>query len=113
MSRYPQARIEVFVLWAPYLQRDSRATAQRASLFMTDRRVRHYWDVWRFGTRVYSEQMNIPTRFAWDMMVLYRPQAMWRENAPEPVFWLHGSSDFGPGYSKDALEAGLKEWLER
>jgi hypothetical protein len=101
------------VLWAPYLQRDSRATAQRASLYMSDRRVHHFWDLWRFGTRVYSEQMSIPTRFAWDMLVFYKPHLMWRDNPPEPTLWLHGSADYGPPYSKDALESGLKEWLER
>jgi hypothetical protein len=113
LSRYPQARIQVFVLWAPYMQTDNRPQAQRASAYMTDRRARHFWDLWRFGTRSYSEQMNIPPRYAWDMLAFYEPHLVWRDSPPEPTFWMHALSDFGTAYNKSALEAGLRRSLER
>ena len=63
----------MFLLWAPYLQRDSQATAQRASVYVPDRRVVQFWDMWRYGSRVYAEQLGIPPLEAWDMFVFYKP----------------------------------------
>jgi hypothetical protein len=80
---------------------------------MPDKRVHHFWDLWRFGTRTYSEQLGIPAREAWDMTVIYEPQVVWQEKGPEPAVWFQNRElRVGKPYSKDALEAEIKKWLK-
>jgi len=100
------------VLWGPYLQNDNPVTSQRATAYLSDRRVRDFWDLWRFGTRAYSEQLNIPLLEAWDMVVFYKAGITWGETAPEPTFWMQNRNlDHGTPFSKEALEEALKPWL--
>lgn len=112
LGRYPQARVQVFVLWAPYMQQDSRQTAQRAAVYMADSRARHYWDLWRYGSRTYAQQLPVPAQEAWDMMAFYKPRLVWREGLPEPTFWMQNRGlRVGTPYSKQALEEQMKEWF--
>jgi hypothetical protein len=102
----------VFLLWAPYLQQDSQATGQRASVYLPDRRVVHFWDLWRFGSRVYADQMGIPPLEAWDMFVFYKPGLLWKDSLPEPTYWLQNRGlKKGTPYNKALLEQELKPWL--
>jgi len=94
------------------MQRDSKGTAQTALTYIPDKRALHYWDLWRFGSRTYSEQLKIPQLEAWDMMVFYKPDVLWRDAAPEPTFWLQNRGlSVGTPYSKDLLEKGISTWL--
>lgn len=102
----------MYLLWAPYLHSDSQATAQRASVYSPDRRVTHFWDLWRYGSRLYSEEFGIPTLEAWDMFVFYKPGLDWKTNPPKPTFWLQNRGlKKGAAYSKALLEEELKPWL--
>jgi len=112
LRRHPEARIRVFVLWAPYMRTDNVSQAQRASQYLTDRRARHFWDLWRFGTRAYSEQFSVPPPYAWNLMTFYKPHLVWRDSPPPPTFWLHALADYGPVYTKGALELELRPWVE-
>ena len=113
LASHPESRLKVFVLWAPYLQHDSRGTAQRASLYMDDERATHFWDLWRFGTRSYSEQLGLPARDAWDMFAFYKPHLVWKEKIPAPTFWMQNRGlDTGTAYSKEALAEELEVWLD-
>lgn len=112
LSRHPDARIRVLVLWAPYLQHDSSLTAQRAAAYLSDRRATDFWDLWRFGSRVYSEEFKIPALDAWDMFVFYKPGITWQTEAPTPTFWLQNRHlEQGIPYSKETLEEKLSPWL--
>jgi hypothetical protein len=113
LTRYPEAKIRVLVLWGPYLQNDNSATAQRATVYLSDRRVTDFWDLWRFGTRTYSKQMNIPVQDAWDMAVFYEPGITWEKEPPKPTFWMQNRNlDHGTPFSKEALEEALQPWLK-
>ncbi len=112
LSRHPQAKIRVLVLWAPYLQNDNGVTAQRATVYLSDHRVTDFWDLWRFGSRVYSEEFQIPVLEAWDMCVFYEPGIAWTDRPPKPTFWMQNRNlDHGTAFSKEALEAALQPWL--
>jgi hypothetical protein len=100
-------------MWAPFMRRDTLDLAKRATGYLPDKRVRHFWDLWRFASRTYSEQMEIPEHQAWDMFVFYKPHLVWQEVIPEPTFWMQNRDlDSGIQYSQEDLEAGLKEWIE-
>lgn len=100
----------MFVLWAPYLRNDNRTAAQTASSYLTDSRAEHFWDLWRYGSRVYSEQFDYPVHEAWDLFVVYSPNTVWRDSVPEPFkFFQNRNLDHGTPYDKAKLEAALKE----
>ena len=113
LSKYPKAKIKVFVMWVPFMQRDSQSTAQRASVYMPDRRVRHFWDLWRYSTRTLSTQLNIGVGDAWDMLAFYEPRLAWEDGLPKPTLWMQNRNlKVGTPYSQAALEEELKVWLE-
>ena len=85
----PGAPIRVFVLWSPILGNDNRAAAEKASGFLPDARVQHYWDLFSFASRAYTRQFRFPAgRVAWDVFVLYQPGAVWRDAPPPPAAWM-------------------------
>jgi len=101
----------VLVLWAPYLKGDSQAKAEIATRYLADNRVRHFWDLWRFGTRVYSEQFSCRPQETWDIYVIYGPELAWKEAPPQVDLWLHSRNlEKGTRFSKESLEAGILEW---
>ena len=101
------------MLWAPYLRNDSHETAKRASVYVPDKRAEHFWDLWRYGSRVYAEQLKLPPKEAWDMFVLYKPRVVWGDEPPEPAMWMQNRDlRVGTPYDRDELEARLKEWLD-
>ena len=87
-------------------------TAQRATAYLSDHRVTDFWDLWKFSSRVYSEQMQIPITDAWDMYVFYAPGITWQDHAPKPTFWMQNRDlDHGTPFSKEAMEKALQPWL--
>ena len=113
LNEKPDARLEVFLLWAPFMQRDTLGLAQRATGYLPDRRVRHFWDLWKYAARIYEDQLKVPKGNAWDMFVFYKPHLTWQDSLPEPTFWMQNRSlDVGTPYSQEDLKAGLEEWIE-
>ena len=56
--------------------------------------------------------MGIPTLEAWDMFAFYKPGLLWKDNLPEPTFWLQNRGlEKGTPYSKALLEQEMKPWL--
>jgi thiol-disulfide isomerase/thioredoxin len=113
LKERPEARLKVFLLWAPFMKRDTLPLAQRATGYLPDRRVYHFWDLWKYAAKVYQEQLKIPKGNAWDMFVFYKPHLLWQDSLPEPTFWLQNRGlDVGTPYSQENLKAGIEEWIE-
>jgi hypothetical protein len=113
LNRKPGARIKVFLLWAPFMQRDTLSLAKRATGYLPDSRVQHFWDLWRFASKSYEKQLKVPRGHAWDMFVFYKPHLVWQDSMPEPTFWLQNRSlEVGIPYSAEDLEEGLMEWID-
>jgi hypothetical protein len=113
LERHPDARVQVFILWTPFMANDNRTLAQRASAYIADNRVRHFWDLWRFGSRTYAQQLKLPPLDAWDMYALYKPHLIWRDSIPLPTVWMQNRNlDIGTPYKQEALENELKKWLD-
>jgi len=113
LKENPEARLKVFLLWAPFMhKRDNLSLAQRATGYLPDSRVKHFWDLWKSASKAYEAQLKIPKGHAWDMFVFYKPHLTWQESMPEPTFWLQNRGlDVGTPYSQEDLQAGLEEWL--
>ncbi|MGH9339859.1 MAG: hypothetical protein ACRD1R_09795 [Acidobacteriota bacterium] len=51
---------------------------------------------------------------AWDIFVVYRPDAIWRSGAPEPALWMQNRDlSHGTKFSQALLEQELEKWLSR
>lgn len=47
------------------------------------------------------------------MFTFYKPHLTWGGSMPDPTFWMQNRGlKFGQPYSKDALEAQMKDWLQ-
>jgi hypothetical protein len=113
LTKYPDARVQVFLLWTPFMQYDNLSTVRRAVEYLPDQRVEHFWDLWRYASRIYTEQLKIPPLHAWDMVVGYKPHLVWKQGAPEPTFWMQNRNlDIGKPFEKEDLEVELLKWAK-
>ena len=113
LEEHPQANIKIFLLWSPYMGFDTSVTARRSTLYLTDSRVTHLWDVWRFGSRSFSMLLDIPLMEAWDMYAAFPPGDKWDGEAPQPAFWLQGRElKRGIPYTPEDLKTQLEKWLK-
>lgn len=113
LERYPEASLEVFILWAPLEPGDNLGLAAvAAATYLPDRRVRHFWDLWKFASRSYSNPFRIPQADAWGLLVFYGGDARWEQEPPTPEFWMQSRRlRVGTAYSKRLLERKLRPWL--
>jgi len=58
------------VLWTPLLPNDNKFTAQRATRYLADSRVSHFWDTWSYGKNQYHQKFGAPLLESWDLFVL-------------------------------------------
>jgi hypothetical protein len=113
LNEKPAARLEVFLLWSPFMKRDTLSLAQRATGYLPDGRVKHFWDLWKYASRNYEEQLKVPKGHAWDMFVFYKPHLIWQDSMPEPTFWFQNRSlEVGTPYTREDLQTGLEEWID-
>ena len=109
LRKMPDAKIKVMVAWTPLLAHDNKAAAQRATAYLTDSRVGHFWDLWAYANKTYAKQFGLPTEEAWDLLAVYRSYLSWGDSLPEPTFWMQRRNlKTGTPYDKDQLEERLR-----
>lgn len=101
-------------MWTPIMANDTRLSAVEASAYLPDPRAEHYWDLWRFTSKVLTDQLKYPPpEFAWDMVVLYKPHLQWREKPPEPTLFMQARDlKIGLKFDPEGLKAELKKWVQ-
>lgn len=114
VSKHPDSTIKVFVLWAPFMATDNQLGAQRATAYINDAHVVHFWDLWRFVSRAYTKQLKVPELDAWDMLAFYEPHLQWKDEPPTPTFWMQDRMlKIGTPFSPEALESSLEPWWNK
>jgi hypothetical protein len=110
LKRYPDANIDVSVIWAPYSDADTEKIALRAARYLPDIRATHYWDLWRFVSRSYSPVVRTLEEKTWGMFFFYQPGVVWSDAPPEPWEWLQVKRlVVGTEYSKTLLDMRVRE----
>lgn len=98
--------IRVYVVWPPILAGREGQVA-KASRTVADPRATHYWDGEAFLADAYAKVLGWDEP-AWDVYLLYGPDARWPAGAPPPApdFLMHQLGDAGgprqPGPFLDA-----------
>jgi hypothetical protein len=93
---------------------DSRTKAIASSGYLPDPRSEHYWDLWNFATKLYTEQLRFPAgEIAWDMLVMYKPHLVWKTGPPEPTLFMQNRGlDIGVKLDPAVLKAELQKWTQ-
>ncbi len=102
-------------MWTPIMGADTRLRAVEASAYLPDPRAEHYWDLWRFTSKVLTDQLKYspPEEFAWDMLVMYKPHLQWREQPPEPTLFMQARDlKIGVKWDTAVLKAELQKWVQ-
>jgi len=70
------------------LQGDAESSVPNATKLLADDRVTQFWDGKKELGAAYKDVLGID-RTAWDVYILYGPDAEWKEQPPKPSFWMH------------------------
>jgi hypothetical protein len=93
-------RLRVYVVWEPIKKNDNRAAAAESTPLMTDPRVTHFWT----DSLQLAEALKAPIALekspAWDVFLLYSPDARWEDAVPRQSSFLHQLGDALPADRK-------------
>lgn len=113
MVKEPDVR--AYSVWVPILDSDEEKTVGRATARLADSRVSHYWDGKGELVKSYARVLALGDRPAWDVYLLFGPEAEWKTDPPAPDSWMHQlrGVDEGRLLKGEALAAELKVLVER
>jgi hypothetical protein len=94
LKKLPEKNLAVYVVWLPVLNPQDPATLQKngtdAAKLIPDPRVRFYSDPKDFTGAAYGKLMKVQhSSPAWDIYFLFGADAQWRNEPPEPQYWMH------------------------
>src|SRR5690349_2949055 len=69
---------------------------ERAARTLADPRIQQFWDPANALGAAYQKVLKTPEE-AWDVYLLFRPEAYWDGRAPAPDFWMHQLSGMNSG----------------
>ncbi len=108
-------RLVTFIAYVPTLGAREEHVAPAIPL-LDGPRVHHYWEDSGIIGRYYMRTLGIEPIYAWDIWMLYGPEAVWEETLPpDPLFWQHqlGSIDKAERLDADVFARVTREHLDR
>ena len=78
-----------YAVWEPILRTDDERSARKATTLFSDTRVTNYWVSSRDVGVLFQAPIDLTSEPAWDVYLVYGPDAIWGESAPEPEFFMH------------------------
>ena len=89
LAQITAANLRVYTVWVPTMARDSHENAQRATAFISDDRVEHFWTPDLEVANSFRESIGLADGPVWDVYLLFGPEALWKDAAPKPSFFMH------------------------
>ena len=99
LAEFPNARLQVQVVWEPVLKSDIAAPLTKVLGLLDDHRVTQYWDPNRVVSDDLVRTVNAnPTRYrlkeplppdfiAWDAVAVFGGDARWEHDLPVPAYY--------------------------
>ena len=81
--------LELYVVWGPMLGGEMESDARKATAFLADPRVRHFWTAEHAVARQLARPLALRAELAWDTFQLHAPGAVWRDAPPVPIYYMH------------------------
>lgn len=82
-------QLRIYSVWVPTMARDSQEEAQRATTFLSDDRVKHFWTPDLEVANLFCESIGLAEGPVWDVYLLFGPEVLWQDAAPKPHFFMH------------------------
>lgn len=82
-------RLRVYMVWGPMLDKETEADARRATTFIQDPRLTHFWTDSDGVAERFKVPLGLTTTDAWDTYLLFAPGTRWTEEAPRPSSFMH------------------------
>ena len=100
LNAYPDADIQVSIVWIDMLPSDNEKAASKSSAIFDDPRVKQFYDPDRkSGYAIAKDLLYENAGPAWDIYLYYDKDAQWTDAPPKPVDWVH---QLGGGRRVDA-----------
>jgi hypothetical protein len=88
LAKVSDPDLRVYVVWVP-MSRGAERDVPKATREVPDARASHYWDGGFLTGKGYRETLQI-SEDAWDVFLLYGPEARWEgDHPPAPSYWMH------------------------
>src|SRR5581483_8515126 len=109
----PDDRVRAYIVWLPIFGGDFKGASQDHSKSFADARVNYFLDPDSLTGELWKPVLKLNDDIAWDVYLLYGPDAKWDKEPPQPDFWMHQLSGVtqAPRLNQTAFEAKLKEML--
>jgi hypothetical protein len=87
LDNLPSQDIKVYSVWVPILASDAKFAVGRATKYLPDNRVRHFWDSNGELVKGYAPVLELGDKPAWDVYLLFDQNAEWKDSPPKPGYW--------------------------
>lgn len=81
--------VRAYVVWLPIFGGDFRGEAQKLSNGFPDKRVSYFIDADSRAGELWERVLKTGEDIAWDVYLLYGPNAKWTDQPSMPDFWMH------------------------
>jgi hypothetical protein len=107
-------RVRAYIVWLPIFGGDFKGEARKLSNSFRDRRVSYFLDPESETGKQWERILKTERVIAWDVYLLYGPDAEWKEEPAQPAFWMHqlGGVTKAPTFDEPAFRANLKKMLD-
>lgn len=107
-------RVRAYIVWLPIFGGDFKGEARKLSNSFRDRRVSYFLDPESETGKQWERLLKTERFIAWDVYLLYGPDANWEEDPPQPAFWMHqlGGVTKAPRFDEETFTTKLNGMLE-
>jgi len=107
-------RVRAYVIWLPIFGGDFKGEQRNLSRSFSDKRVSYFSDSMMLSGKQWEQILKTERVIAWDVYMLYGPDAKWGESPPMPEYWMHqlGGVTKAPAYKEEVFRAKLKDMLQ-
>ena len=105
--------MRAYIIWLPIFGGDFKGEARKLSSGFQDKRVSYFLDPESETGTLWEPLLKTPS-IAWDVYMLYGPDARWGDQPPKPIFWMHqlGMVSGAPRLDQPAFEARLRALVD-
>jgi hypothetical protein len=89
LTKITGPELSIYSVWVPTMAGDRQEEAQRATAFLSDDRVKHYWAPDLEIANSFRDGIGLAEGPVWDVYLLYGPESIWQDAAPKPHFFMH------------------------
>ncbi len=91
LNQISDPRLQLYVVWGPMLGGEQEEDAHKATAFLADSRVRHFWTPEHGVAQRFEAPLGLKEEPAWDTFLVYSPTARWEPKAvpPKPSSFMH------------------------